>query len=307
MSANPRFEGIVPAAVTPLKAEGSLNADVLERLLRAFYAAGCSGVYLCGQTGEGLALSNEIRRKVVEVGVACSPKGKAVIAHIGAGTTHEAVDLARHASKAGVAAVSSLPPGNAYSFEETREYYRAIASVCDVPLLVYYFPEVSKSVATLEQILELCDIPGVAGLKFTSFDLYRLSLIRRAGHVIFNGRDEVLAAGLLMGASGGIGSFYNLVPGWFCQLYSCAQQGRWAEAKSIQDRINDLIRTVLRYPMLPAVKHLLRCSGFDSGQAVAPRRPLQEHEADTLEAEVRKLGIEPRSYDLNWDPDQQAT
>lgn len=289
MNLRGRFHGVMPAAVTPLNSDGSLNAEALERLLEAFYAAGCSGVYLCGQTGEGLALSADVRRKAVEVARSCSPREKVVVAHIGARTTPEAMDLARHASKAGVACVSSLPPGDARSFHEIREYYGAIASAFDGPVLLYYFPEVSQSVATLDQILELCEIPGVAGLKYTSFDLYRLSLIRRAGYAVFNGRDEVFAAGLLMGADGGIGSFYNLVPDWFCQLYSDAEQGRWAEAKSMQDRINDLIRVVLRYPLIPAIKHLLRRRGFDVGQAVDPSRLLTAEEALTLEAEVREL------------------
>jgi N-acetylneuraminate lyase len=290
------LQGIMPAAVTPLRGDGRLDGDVFERLLGAFYRAGCSGVYVCGQTGEGLSLPASVRKAALEVAVACSPGDRAVVAHIGAGVTADAVELARHASRCGAHAISSLPPGNAYSFAELRAYYEAIAAAADVPVLVYYFPEFSRSVSSLEQIFDLCSIPGVVGLKFTDFDLYRVSLIQRAGHVIFNGRDEVLAAGLLMGAHGGIGSFYNLVPELFVDLFGHAQAGRWAQARAVQDRINDLIRTVLRFPMLPAIKHLLTRSGFPSGAAVLPRRRLREDEAGALERAVGEAGFEAAEF-----------
>jgi N-acetylneuraminate lyase len=148
-------------------------------------------------------------------------------------------------------------------------------------------------VSTLEEIESLCSIPNVVGLKFTDFDFYRLSLISRAGHVIFSGRDEAFACGVLMGASGGIGSFYNLVPELFVQVWQAGLAGEFATARRVQDRINDLIRVVLKFPMLPAIKTLLTWSGIECGPAVAPRRPLTEQEERQLRAEVTAIGFEP--------------
>lgn len=176
-------------------------------------------------------------------------------------------------------------PDLLYSFAEVRTYYETLAAASSVPLLVYYFPEFSGAIRSAEQVLELCAIPNIAGLKFTDFDLYRMSVIQRAGYTIFNGRDEVLAAGLLMGAHGGIGSFYNLVPELFVAVYEHTQAGRWAEARHVQDRINDLIRLVLRFPALGAIKRMLTWSGIDCGVPVPPRRPLTTAE----ESDLRRL------------------
>ena len=283
----PAFGGIVPAAVTPLDGGGNLNTKSLEALLARFYEAGCHGVYVCGQTGEGLQLPLEIRERAVEIAVANTPSERNVIAHVGAASTADAVRLTRHASRAGAQAISSLPPPSSVSFDEVRGYYEALASAASVPVLIYYFPEFSGAIQTTEQVLELCSIPGVVGLKFTDFDLYRLSLIQRAGYTIFNGRDEVLAAGLLMGAHGGIGSFYNLVPELFVSLYDHAQAGRWAEARAVQDKINDVIRAVLKFPLIAAIKRLLAWSGIDCGYPVLPRRALTA----TEETALRELGL----------------
>lgn len=288
--------GVVPAIVTPLDADGNLNTESFERLLERLYVLGSHGVYVCGQTGEGLQLPAAVRERATEIAVANTPPGRSVITHIGAAATVDAVRLARHASKAGAHAISSLPPGSAYSFREVRSYYEAIAAASSVPVLVYYFPEFSGAIRTLDEVFDLCAIPGVVGLKFTDFDLYRLSLIQRAGHTIFNGRDEVFAAGLLMGAHGGIGSFYNLTPELFVSVYDHARAGRWAEARAVQDRINDLIRTVLAFPMLAAIKRLLTLSGIDCGIPVAPRRALTPEEDSALCAAVAREGFAPDRF-----------
>jgi N-acetylneuraminate lyase len=58
---------------------------------------------------------------------------------------------------------------------------------------------------------------------------------------VFNGRDEGLAAGLLMGADGGIGSSYNVAPELFVAICTAAAEGRWEDARTAQRRANTLI------------------------------------------------------------------
>ena len=277
-----RFHGILPAVVTPVDAEERFAPAAFELLLERVYAAGVDGVYVCGQTGEGLQQPVEQRQRVAEVAVRCSPAGKQVIIHVGSHRTADAGELAEHAAAIGAQAVSSLPPAGSYSFVEISNYYRALAAASDLPVLVYFFPDVCAAIARVEQILELCAIPNVIGLKFTDYDLYRLSLIKRSGAVIFNGRDEVLAAGLLMGADGGIGTFYNLVPELFLEVYAHACAGRWTECRPVQQRINELIEIALRFPALAAVKTMLRWSGIDCGPCIRPRRNLTPAEEEGL-------------------------
>ena len=260
-----RFQGILPAIVTPLDENGEFAPGVFERLLAHVYEAGTHGVYVCGQTGEGLLQSVTMRQQVAEVAVRCSPPGKLVIIHVGAARLPDAIQLARHAERIGASAVSSLPPAGDYNFAELRHYYQQLAGASGLPFLVYYFPSLCQAIATLDQILELCEIPRVVGLKFTDYDLYKLQQIHRCGKVIFSGRDEVFAAGMLMGASGGIGSFYNLVPELFVKVYQCARAGQWEEARCVQEQINELIRIALHFPIVAAIKTVLKWRGFDCG------------------------------------------
>jgi N-acetylneuraminate lyase len=276
------LNGILPALVTPLLDDETLNVAAFEKLLERVYTAGVDGVYVCGSTGEGLALPSAERRKVVEIAVKNSPRGKQVIVHAGAWSVAESQALVRHAAGAGAAAVSALRPAGT-SFAELIEYYRSLAAATDLPFLAYYFPSSADSSLTYDQLSTICALPGVAGLKFTDYDLYTLSSLVRDGNVMFNGRDEILAAGLLMGANGGIGSIYNLIPSSFVELHAHARAGRWTEARALQDKINDLIRVLLRFPFLPALKQVLTWDGIPCGATLRPRLAL----TPALETELR--------------------
>ncbi len=289
------LNGILPAIVTPLDREGRFRPDSFAKLLHRFYQAGVDGVYVCGQTGEGMMQPVAQRKLVAEEAVRNSPAGKQVIIHTGAASTEDAVELTSHASRLGVAAVSSLPPAGFYSLKEVQEYYRRLAAACDAPFLVYYFPEICPQIGTAEQIGELLSIPGVVGLKYTDFDFYKMMQLKESGAVIYSGRDEVLAAGLLMGADGGIGSTYNVMPHLYVELFRLARAGDWNRAVALQRRINDGIRTLLRFPLVPAIKQVLTWSGIDCGHAVAPRRPLTPEESVSLQQAMDAIGMNRES------------
>jgi N-acetylneuraminate lyase len=183
-----------------------------------------------------------------------------------------------------------------YSFAEIRSYYEAIAAAADLPLLVYYFPDLRPAVKSIQQLLELCSIDNVIGLKFTDFDLYKLSLLKREGAIVFSGQDEVLAAGLLMGADGGIGSTYNLIPNLFVKLFAQARANQWAEASATQQIINEFITIALSFPLFPAIKTMLRWAGIDCGRCLPPRRPLTAEEEASLREMLAQSTFADRSF-----------
>jgi N-acetylneuraminate lyase len=276
------LQGIYPALITPFDDKGCFRPSVCEQLLDRLYRAGVDGVYICGTTGEGMLQPVAQRRQVAETVLAATPPEKRVIVHIGATCLAEAIELGRHAASHGATAISSLPPSGPWGFPEIVRYYRTLTEACDLPLIVYHLPIAGSPVSTLPQLLELCALPGVAGVKFTDHNLYLLSELRAAGPVVFNGYDEVLAAGLLMGADGGIGSFYNLVPELFVALYQYARTHQWEEARQLQRQINELITLTLQVPLFPAIKTMLVWSGIDCGAVLPPRRPLTDPERQQL-------------------------
>lgn len=286
------LKGILPATVTPFDEQGRFAPAAFERLLERLYGAGVHGIYVCGTTGEGMLQPVAQRQAIVDTAVACTPRGRQVVVHVGAASLQEASALAAHAAKAGAHAISSLPPVSAqFPFAEILGYYEALARASDLPLLVYFFPDAFPSVARADQLEALCALPNVIGVKFTDFDLYKMTAVMGPGRRVFNGRDEVLAAGLLMGADGGIGTFYNLVPELFVRIYEAAQAGGWEEARMLQQRVNSLIRLTLQFPLFPAVKQILAWWGLDCGECLPPRLPLTDRQRTDLHDRLVAAGF----------------
>lgn len=274
------FEGIYPAIISPHRADGAFDVDAFERLIERFYGAGVHGLYVCGNTGEGYVMSAENRKLAVETAVRCSKDRGKVIAHVGAPAEGDAVALAAHAAAAGVDGISSLPPYvQGYRFEEILAYYQSVAGASDGrPVFVYYIPAVTHREFSLPEVDRLLEIEGVVGLKFTNHNLYLMDGILHSAHAphVFNGHDEILLAGLTMGAQGGIGGIYNLAPKEFTGIYNAVKAGDMTTGLKLQSQVNRLIRALLAHGLIPAIREVLRWQGIDCGDPLPPMRPLDE-------------------------------
>lgn len=271
------LKGVYPAILTPFDGKGRFDASGFEKLIQHLYSQGVHGLYVCGVTGEGLMMSLGERQHVADVAIAASRGKGEVIVHVGCGSTADAVLLARHAAGAGATAVGCLAPYTSHFDQDVLvEHFRAVVEAAQpLPAMIYYTPETAPSLNTYGMLERLLDIPGIAGVKFTGTNASELAcaIFERSGdQTVFSGVDEMFLAALLMGAQGGIGSFANLVPGWFVQIYEMVQEGRWQEAKLLQHRMIRVIRIVERYPFISALKNVVRWQGFDCGE---PRRPHQ--------------------------------
>jgi N-acetylneuraminate lyase len=87
-----------------------------------------------------------------------------------------------------------------------------------------------------------------------------------------------------------------LVPELFVEVWQAGCAGDYQRARLVQDRINDLIRAVLQFPMMPALKTILTWSGIDCGPVVAPRRSLTSEEQQKLRTALTGAGYEPDGF-----------
>ncbi len=289
------LSGIYPAIVTPFHADGTFHAAIFEKHIRRLYEAGVDGLYVLGQTGEGALQSVEQREIVLEAAVKSSPHGKRIIVHVGAGNTLDALRLARHAEASGAHVISSLPPIGPYNYTEIRSYYEALAASTNLPVLLYHHPETCPEI-TPDRALDLCSIPNVLGFKFTDFNLFLLTLIRARGKIILNGRDEQLAAGLFLGANGGIGTFYNIFPRLFVEMFGFAQREEWSKAAKLQLLVNPVLKSIFDAGLLPATRAVLKLQGFECGDALLPRAPISEAALSTLRQVLHELPSDLEQY-----------
>lgn len=258
------FSGIYPALLTPLDSNQNLRGEVAQQLLQHLLAAGVNGVYIAGSTGEGMRLSMSTRKALVESLMPALPEEKQLIVHVGTPAIADAIELAEHAARHGAHAISSLPPVG--DSRQVHRFYEQLAKHSPLPLILYYFPKVIPTAfGDPQELIDVCDLPNVLGVKFTDFNFYLLQRLVKRGKLVFNGYDEALAAGLLMGAQGGIGSTYNMMPQVYLEIFRAAQRGDWESARRWQSRANDVLTVLLRYPFFPALRTVIKERGFDCG------------------------------------------
>ena len=263
------LRGTFPAFLTPLTPDGEIAGDVAVRYLTMLCAAGVNGVYLGGSTGEGMLLGTRRRMQLLETLMESLPEGKKMLVHVGTGEIDSTLELSAHAAKAGAHAVSSLPPRG--DSRTVYSFYERLAKESKLPLILYYFPQLSPDAFPSEaDLLAVCELPNVLGVKFTDYNLFLLQDLVGRGLMVYNGRDEVYGAGLLMGASGGIGSTFGVLPREAIALANAAEDQDWAGVQRLQGRLNLVLRTWLQYPYLAALK--LTCKrwfGLDMGPVLS--------------------------------------
>ena len=292
---NKLFRGIMPALITPIHPDGTLKAACAEQIVERELAAGVQGFYVNGATGEGLFLSEGTRREMIEtVSETCAGKGK-IINHVGAVDTRQALRLARHSAEVKCDAISSLVPNyvTTYTTEQILDYYRRLHGESGLPVLVYCTGLVGGDpYAFMARAME---VEGVIGCKFTLSDYYSLHRIAElnGGDIdVINGPDEMLICGLTMGADGGIGSTYNLMPERYLKLYAAFTEGRFEEARQIQFAINKVISVLLRHGCIASIKQVFTHLGIDAGSVAYPGKVFDRQESAELIAELRQAGLE---------------
>ena len=99
-----------------------------------------------------------------------------------------------------------------------------------------------------------------------------------------------------MGAAGGIGTFYNLIPRTFVGIHAAAVSGDWVRARQLQDTVNRLIRITLAYPPLPEVKQMLAWSGIGAGECLKPCAGMSDEQWRRLRTELLAAGFSAEGF-----------
>lgn len=298
-----QFQGVYSALMAPYDRKGKVNFNMIERLVDAQGKAELKGFYLCGSSGEGLLLREEERIDIVKAVVNTVGKNKKIIVHVGHPSTEVSVYLAKEAEKAGVHAISSIPPIY-YKIGEDGifKHYKMISTSTGLPFFAYIIPSLTGFNVSIELAKKLSQIKNFAGFKYTAFDLFRipsmLKLIGKRG-VIFTGSDELSFQGLTFGAAGSIGTNQNIIPSAFVEIYNLFKSGKMQEAMRLQIEVDEVTLFLLSFNkgMVPH-KFMMKLLGFDIGSSRKPLERLTSNERGKICSFFKNNQI-IRRYGLN--------
>lgn len=273
------FQGVYAALMTPFKADGSVDHEALKGLADHCIKSGLTGLYVGGSTGEGFLLTEEERMEVFRtVGKHLSGKCN-LFAHVGAISTDSAIRMAKVAEASGFDAVSAVAPFYyAFPLEAIKTYYSDIMHATSLPMLMYNFPNAGGFNGMLDVVNEFIEDDKLLGIKHTSQNLFELEMFKHLKRhlFVFNGFDEMLVAGLSMGADGGIGSTYNFMPHIILDIYNSFNKGDIAAAQKAQEKANRIIEAMIPFGVFQMEKEILNQLGIPVGECRKPFLPLSE-------------------------------
>ena len=282
-----KYEGIIPALYACYEDDGSISVERTKALTQWFIDQGVQGLYVGGSSGECIYQNKEERKAVLEAVMEVA-KGKiTIIAHIACNNTADSQELAAHAESLGVDAIASIPP---IYFKlpphAIAKYWNDMSAAApNTEFIIYNIPQLAGVSLTTALLNEMMKNPKVIGVKNSSAPTQDIQMWRDEGikqnreFIVFNGPDEQLISGLVMGAIGGIGGTYGAMPQLYVKLYNLVKEGDLATAQLLQ---NDCCRIIYKMcsghgNMYGVIKEILRINGGpDCGSVRLPLAELVE-------------------------------
>jgi 4-hydroxy-tetrahydrodipicolinate synthase len=260
------FQGSFVAMVTPFR-NGKVDEAKLRELVEFHIAHGTDGLIPCGTTGESPGLTHDEHRRIVELVIEAARGRIRVVAGTGSNSTAEAIELTKHAERAGAAGALVVNP---YYNKPTQEglyrHFRAVAESVAIPILVYNIQSrtaVNVETDTLARLVR--DVASIAGVKEASGSLDQMSQVIAAcgpDFSVLSGDDNITLPLLAIGGSGVVSVIANIVPRETADLVHAALDGDWKRARDLHYRLFPLARAAFLETNPIPIKEAMAMAGM---------------------------------------------
>lgn len=304
-----KYKGIIPAFYACYDDLGEISPERTKAFANHLYAKSVKGLYVGGSSGECVYQNLEERKATLKY-VSEVLQGKlTLIAHVGAPSTKESIELAKYAEALGYDALSAIPPIYFQLPESAIEnYWTTIMNSTELPFIIYNIPQTTGynlSIHLLKKLLKHRKLIGVKNSSMPVMDIERFKAAAHEEFIVFNGPDEQYVAGRLIGADSGIGGTYGVMPELFLKAEAFVAVGNFSAARSIQQDINDLIIALcsLNGSMYAVIKEICKLSGINIGNVRGPLEPVSGEDLNKIESIKNRIDktIEKYDADIKWE------
>ena len=290
------FKGAGVALVTPMKENGEVNFESLERLLEDQIANGTDAVISVGTTGEAPTLDDDEHLDVIRFCVEKVAGRIPVIAGTGSNNTAHAVMMSKEAQALGADGCLLVTPYyNKATQEGLIKSFSTIAEAIDIPCILYNVPSRTGTNILPETAAWLGkNVENIVAVKEASGNISQVAeLIEKAeGSLdVYSGNDDQVVPVMALGGIGVISVLSNVAPAFTHGLTQYCLDGQFKEAAADQLKAMELYRALFCEVNPIPVKAALNMQGMNVG---APRLPLTEMTAkgqERLRRAMEEFGI----------------
>ncbi len=279
-----KIKGIIPAMVTPLTKEQTVNEHVTRQLTNYLIQSGVHGIFTLGTNGEFHLLHTEEKIKVAQCIIEEANGRVPVIVGTGGNSTEEVIQLSKQMEAIGADALSVITP---YFIAPTQKevivHYEKIAENTSLPILLYNIPSRTGMDLEPETVATLAKVPNIVGIKDSSgkFDNIQqyINVTKEDDFSVFAGTDSLILKTLMAGGVGAVAATANMIPDIVLSIYNSWLKGDIEEAEKAQEKLQPL-RDTFKYGTLPSVlKKAVEVYGIPVGP---PKLPVSELSGDAL-------------------------
>jgi len=300
-----KFQGVIPAFYACYGQDGGISPEGVRALVKHLHEKGVKGLYVGGSSGECIYQSVPEREAVLEnVMEAAKGTGLTIIAHVACNNTADSQELARHAESLGVDAIAAIPPIYFHLPEHgIARYWNDISAAAPhTGFIIYNIPQLAGVALTASLLAEMRKNPNVIGVKNSSMPVQDIQMWKDQGgegFVVMNGPDEQFVGGLAMGATGGIGGTYAVMPELYLKVWDLFHAGKLTEAAELQ---NEICRIIYRmcsakgnlYAVMKAI--LKKQYGLELGGVRPPLPNLAEADGAIVDACGQQIQAAVQKY-----------
>ncbi len=288
---------LVAATFTPMNDDGSLNLQRVPQVVDFVLGQGVDGLFIGGSTGEFSSLTVAERQELAAAYLQAIGERVRTFAHVGSNSLPEAQQLAEHAAAQNADAIAYSPPSyfRTCDAQVIADLLREVgAAAPQTPLYYYHIPPLTGAHVRMADLLPLVaeQVPSFAGIKFSSTQLDDLARCVQFENQCFEmlfGADEMLLAGLSVGATGAVGSTYNYLAPHYAKVIDAFVAGDMATAQRAQSDVSKTVHDILDCGGMNAIKAAMAVLGVDCGP---PRLPITPLAAPRLQQLKEVLGAE---------------
>jgi 4-hydroxy-tetrahydrodipicolinate synthase len=289
------FTGSLVAMVTPFR-NGEVDEAKIRELVEFHVTSGTDALVPCGTTGESPTLSHDEHKRVVELVVEAAAGRIPVVAGTGSNSTAEAIDLTRHAARAGArGALVVNPYYNKPTQEGLYRHFRAVAECAALPILVYNIQSrtaVNVETDTLARLVRDCR--NIVGVKEASGSLDQMSQVIAAcgpDFAVISGDDNITLPLMAIGGAGVISVIANIVPRETAELTHAALDGDWKRARELHFRLFPLARAAFLETNPIPIKEAMAMAGMLEPEFRLPMCRMSDANRERLRAILKPYGL----------------
>lgn len=288
------FHGLGIALITPMKGDGEVDYDALEKLVEYQISNGADFLCILATTGEAPCLTKEEKDKITDVIKRVNNGRVPILKYCGGNNTRAVVEEIKTTDWNGIDGILSICPYyNKPSQEGLYQHFKAIAKASPLPVVMYNVPGrtgVNMKAATTVRIAK--DFPNVVAIKEASGSLEQIDDIiknKPSNFEVISGDDALTFSMIASGAVGVISVIGNALPKEFSRMIRLEFNNEYAAALKIHHQFTELYKLLFVDGNPAGVKSLLNDMGMIENVLRLPLVPTRIETKQKMDSIIKGL------------------